>query len=227
MVVWDAPDVTAPSILIAAPALTNRSPITFTGWTEPGASVTMEGRLVDIAAEGQFTITTILTEGNNLLNFVATDAVGNAASYSQTIVLDRIAPTLAVTFPTDDMTTNQGVIQVTGMAEVKASVIVSGMLVNSDPTNGAFSAFFPLKGGVNVIPISAIDAANNSIVITRSVMYDPAAIGYSVYLPAIQRNYTPIMANLDAAPTSGTAPLTVTFANTSLGSIYQQSMGLW
>jgi PKD repeat protein len=40
---------------------------------------------------------------------------------------------------------------------------------------------------------------------------------YYVYLPIILRNYTPLQADFTAFPTSGPAPLTVVFTNTSLG----------
>ncbi len=44
-----------------------------------------------------------------------------------------------------------------------------------------------------------------------------------IYLPLIARNYTPLQADFTASPTSGAAPLTVTFTNTSIG-VYTTSL---
>jgi len=41
--------------------------------------------------------------------------------------------------------------------------------------------------------------------------------GHKVYLPLVLRNYTPVRADFTAWPTSGPAPLTVVFTNTSTG----------
>ncbi len=50
-----------------------------------------------------------------------------------------------------------------------------------------------------------------------TVLVTPEPSGHTVYLPLVLRNYVPLRANFDAAPTSGVAPLTVVFTNTSTG----------
>lgn len=59
--------------------------ITVRGRTAPDADLTINGDLVDVAADGSFSYQARLEEGINLLEIVATDEDGNEASQTITI----------------------------------------------------------------------------------------------------------------------------------------------
>lgn len=53
--------------------------LTVTGNTEPGAKLLLNDRLVYVKSDGSFSSTFLLTEGENLLKFDATDKAGNTS----------------------------------------------------------------------------------------------------------------------------------------------------
>jgi len=78
----------APPALNPLPPVTRTSPVTVSGSTEPGARVDVfvnsspQGGVVKADEKGAFSIKISLTEGNNAISAVATDAPGNASAPS-------------------------------------------------------------------------------------------------------------------------------------------------
>ncbi len=186
--VWIGLDTTAPPLFVDVPATTNYTPITVTGLTESSADLMVKGAAVPVDSQGRFTTTLLLSEGANILNASAVDMAGNITIVTRTVTLDTLPPPLVVNYPPDGLVTAREVISVTGITEAEASLTVSDTLVTVDPASGAFNAWALLQPGVNVLPVTAADAAGNTITTTIIVN---RLVGYKVYLPTVLRNYDP------------------------------------
>jgi hypothetical protein len=183
--VWIAPDVTPPYLVLNAPSITNHTPVTVTGVTEPGATLSINSAGVAVDAQGGFTTTLPLSEGGNPITATATDVVSNTTTVTWTVILDTVSPTLTVTYPPEGLATTQEVISVTGTTEAGGSfLMVNNTWVAVDPANGDFSAWALLNPGSNTISVVAMDAAENSMTITRMVK-----LSYPIYLPLVMRNF--------------------------------------
>jgi len=165
-------DTVPPWLYLDTTGVTNQTPLTVTGGAEAETAVTVNDQPVAVDAQGFFTITVGLSEGDNLLTAIATDQADNSTTVTQTVNLDTAPPVLAVTAPRDGLFTNSDVVTVTGSTEVTASLSVSGTLSAVQP-DGSFTAWTLLERGESVIPVVSTDAASNSTTITRMVGYSP------------------------------------------------------
>lgn len=87
----DPDDTTPPRIEILHPEdgqVFHEKTITFEGKTEPGAKVTAGRYEADVDKEGHWKIRLVLSEGRNLARFTATDAAGNSADATVTVVYE-------------------------------------------------------------------------------------------------------------------------------------------
>ncbi|MCP3974994.1 MAG: hypothetical protein GY720_10935 [bacterium] len=87
----DDPDTTPPRIEILHPEdgqVFHEKTITFEGKTEPGAKVTAGRYEADVNDDGVWRIKLVLSEGRNLARFTATDAAGNSAEATVTVVYE-------------------------------------------------------------------------------------------------------------------------------------------
>ena len=91
-------DSTPPELsVVPPPGQTRFARVTVQGLTEPGATVTVNGAPVT-NADGAFTTQLDLQPGENVITIIARDALGNQADVAVfTVVLDTVAPSLAVT----------------------------------------------------------------------------------------------------------------------------------
>ena len=89
-------DTTAPSLTITSPedgARFEEKVVTFSGSTEPGATVIAGGKWeATVSEEGQWSIQLVLSVGANGASFVATDQAGNETSARITVHLDPTEP---------------------------------------------------------------------------------------------------------------------------------------
>ncbi len=77
-----------PSLDVSSPKngdTVNSTPITITGQTDPGDTITINSRLAIVDKDGKFSYTMDLSDGDNKLHFVATDAAGNLTAKDLTI----------------------------------------------------------------------------------------------------------------------------------------------
>jgi hypothetical protein len=85
-------DTTAPGLTITSPeddAHFEEKTVTFSGITEPGATVVAGGKWeAPVNAEGHWSIQLVLSAGANGASFVATDAAGNESTARITVHLD-------------------------------------------------------------------------------------------------------------------------------------------
>jgi uncharacterized protein YbdZ (MbtH family) len=115
---------------------------------------------------------------------VAADDQGNAVAvwhqfdgaryniYSnQYVAPDITAPPLSLSSPIDGMTTDAPLVTVSGTTEPSVILSVNGILAAVED-NGSFSCKIALEEGSNTIVVTATDAADNSVTISRDVVYD-------------------------------------------------------
>lgn len=91
-------DTRAPALTISSPApgTLDHANVTVTGATEPGATVTVDGRSVTVDSSGSFSASLALSEGANLITATATDAAGNMATAQVVVTYTNPAPAAQV-----------------------------------------------------------------------------------------------------------------------------------
>jgi nitrous oxidase accessory protein NosD len=129
------------------------------GTTEADARITVNGREVSVA-NGRFTSTVTLSDGNNTILVSARDAAGNTATVTRRVVVDTVLPYIDFISPRNDSYINQLSFVLTGRTEPGANLFIGGLpVVNAD---GRFTQSVPIVAGVNSINVTAIDGAGNS-----------------------------------------------------------------
>lgn len=93
-------DTVAPTLTVNSPSdnsITNKASCTVSGVTNDATSspvtVTVNGKSVTVGTDGAFSTTITLTEGENTITVVATDAAGKATTVTRNVTLDTGAPT--------------------------------------------------------------------------------------------------------------------------------------
>jgi parallel beta-helix repeat protein len=217
-------DIAAPTVTIASPTNlltynTTASTVNLGGTASDNAgvaSVTWKNQATGVSgvASGttSWSITSIsLNTGNNLIYVNASDAVGNKATDSITVVRDDTGPTVTITSPTNDpaFSTNVAIISLGGTAADNSGVsivnwsnIATGASGTATGTTSWTVAVITLNIGINKIYVNATDAfgnvGTNSLIVTYTQPTVLSVIGL-------------------ASPTSGTIPLTVSFTCTPVG----------
>ena len=157
-------DATAPLVTILSPqegAVTSAGALPITGRTEAGASVSINGTSVAVQPSGEFGGSVPLSEGANAIQIIATDVAGNVGQTRLNVTLDTKPPVLTVTSPKIYSTVMTQQVAVTGKTEAGAAVTVAGAQVNV-AADGSFNIMYMFqKEGLNVVDITATDAAGN------------------------------------------------------------------
>ena len=199
-------DTTVPTVILTAPTdgfITKNGTVHVTGTVVDATAVTVNVNGVPVVPDplGALAIDVPITaEGSNPILVTATDAAGNTASPSRSVILDTQAPVITVTSPVDGTTLDQETINVTGSVQDATTVIVTVNGVAAPVSAGAFTATVPLAEGANAISIVATDAAGNASTATRSVTRAAAL------LPGER---TPPDPSLGAPPLDQTRPYSV------------------
>lgn len=94
-------DTVPPTLNVAAPTdglVTNSKTLTVSGVTNDETSspvtLTVNGEVVTVGADGSFSSTVTLAEGENTITIVATDSAGKTTTVTRTVTLDTVAPTI-------------------------------------------------------------------------------------------------------------------------------------
>ena len=94
-------DTVPPTLNVAAPTdglVTNSKTLTVSGVTNDETSspvtLTVNGEVVTVGADGSFSSTVTLAEGENTVTIVATDSAGKTTTVTRTVTLDTVAPTI-------------------------------------------------------------------------------------------------------------------------------------
>lgn len=194
-----APVITILSPSGGAYVTNNKQPVVFTITDEAGGSgvdldsvvVKLDGVAVlsseithsSIANGYSFTYTpsAALGEGSRTVTVDASDHDGNAAAQkSTTFTVDTVPPTLNVTAPTEGLITSSAALMVVGQTNDATSSPVTVTIKLNDAvqgavtvgSDGAFTKSVTLAEGVNVIVVTATDAAGKSTSVTRNVTLD-------------------------------------------------------
>ena len=153
-----------PQITILSPAegsLGSIQSVTLTGRTEAGSSVTVNGISATVQPTGEFSAVVNLSEGANAIQVIATDVAGNVGQTRVNVTLDTKPPVLTLTSPKIYSTVMTQQVAVTGKTEPGATVTVAGSQVNV-AADGSFSVMYMFpKEGLNVVDVTATDAAGN------------------------------------------------------------------
>lgn len=178
-------DTTPPSLLgltVADGAATGDPRLPLSGLTEAGASLTVQGRPVTLAA-GAFTVTLELREGWNDIALALMDGAGNRNATTIRVLLDTIAPQLVVDNVGPDLraVVDGRTFDLTGRTEPLARLVLETagatveLVVGPD---GTFSHLVDLggEGGV-VVNLTATDAVGNPTML--SVRLDGKAVAPS------------------------------------------------
>jgi len=170
-------DVTAPSIsnlLASTGTLTNKDTTILTGTLSEPATLTINDNEILVNADGTFSASVSLTEGDNTITLVATDPAGNSYTETLTIIRDTVAPSLSVD-PLPSMITDpeQDYVWVNGSTDAEI-VTINGAPVLVQ--NGQFNKKIDLSIGGNEIIVEATDDAGNVNRVSTSVSYSPRLI---------------------------------------------------
>lgn len=222
-----APDTTAPVVTITGPTssstyATTASTLSLGGTASDAVGVTQVSWVNNRGGSGTATGTTTwsagiaLQSGSNLLTVTARDAAGNTSSDTLTVTVntvDAIAPGIAITTPTTaaTLTTLTSPIDLGGTASDNVGV-TSVTWTNNRGGSGTASGTtawsakkIVLKVGLNVLTVTARDAAGNVQSQTLTVNYDPLRIvSVTADRPAPQKVGTKLTFTVTAAGGTGT-----------------------
>ncbi|TLZ49098.1 MAG: hypothetical protein E6K18_08310, partial [Methanobacteriota archaeon] len=161
----------APSLLIVSPTpgLTNNPVVLVTGYTDPGASVTIDGLPATVASNGYFTAPFVLPDGPHTFAVVARSA-GLVTGATVTVTVDTLPPALTITSPGFTLT-NTPFVWVSGVTEPGAKLDVDGMQATVDG-GGNFGLTEGIVEGGNTFVVTATDPAGNSRTRSFSVTLD-------------------------------------------------------
>ncbi len=167
----------------------NQKMLSVQGRVPPGTALTVNGKEAQVDDEGKFTVDVLLQEGENVLTFVATDAVGNEAKTERRVFLKTRPPVLSLTSVKEGMEVHEPSLLVVGQTEVGAAVRLNGRELAVD-SRGGFQGLVNLVEGDNLIKVEAVDRAGNVTTLSRRVTYTtptPATVppNLNVILPAL------------------------------------------
>ena len=174
-------DIIPPPVprLSFVPEATNSVTISISGFTEPKVKVKIKFNEEEFNTqadeEGKFLLEKlILKQGRNKISALAIDESGNQSEYSEPleVVYDNEPPKLEIEAPQDGSATEEQNIEVKGVTEPGARVLVNNHLVIVDE-KGKFNTKLILKEGGNEITVLAQDNAGNKTEKKISVTYFP------------------------------------------------------
>lgn len=171
-------DTIAPTLIVTAPIdglVTATDSVTVTGTafdTSGLSSVTVNDSVVTVAADGSFSTSVSLSEGDNTITVTAVDIEGNAITETRTVYLDTIQPEISIISPTAGQMVKNSSFTVTGtVSDINlTSVTVNG--TSATVIDGTFSLDITLTEGDNSIIATATDSAGNTATATASVLLD-------------------------------------------------------
>lgn len=161
---------------------TNQVTILVRGQTGTDVQLRLNEALVAVDADGNFSVTITLEEGQNELVFRAEDLAGNWMFLTRRVVLDISSPSLELLSPQDGTLLRSREVAVSGVCEPGITLTVNGEAVPTE--TGSFSKTLTLPEGKSLITLEGRDAAGNSVSAQVSVMVDLTAPSLEVVEPA-------------------------------------------
>jgi parallel beta-helix repeat protein len=170
-------DSVPPAVNVSSPVSgekLNRSNVEVAGSTEPDASVWVNGKATE-TTEGAFNVELTLKEGANDIVIEARDALGNLERRVLSVLVDTVPPTLSILGPANRTLYNRTAIEVYGMTEPGASVLIDSQLTVGN-AQGRFSALVGVpQEGENNVQVSAWDSLFNTAELRITIFRDTFA----------------------------------------------------
>jgi flagellar hook assembly protein FlgD len=167
----------------------NQKMLSVQGWVPPGTTLSVNGKEAAVDPEGEYSVDVLLQEGENILEFKASDAVGNLATTERRVFLKTRPPALSLSSVKEGMEISEPSLLVVGQTEVGAAVRLNGRELAVD-SRGGFQGLVNLVQGDNLIKAEAVDRAGNVTALSRRLTYTtPSAAtvppNLRVILPAL------------------------------------------
>ena len=178
-------DRTPPTMTVTQPApgsTVDSKNIVLAGTTEPGSTITIDGRIVAVTPEGAFSDSFSATPGSVQINVVARDRAGNETTQKLTVVAQQVTQTtgVTVTVTLDKATAKPGqivlatiyVVGVTGPRPgVPLALSVGVLPIGSSVTDGTGAARVPFaapatEGDVSVVVLAAGTSGRASLTVS-------------------------------------------------------------
>jgi flagellar hook assembly protein FlgD len=148
----------------------NQKLLSVQGAVPPGTVLTVNGKEATVDADGEFNVDVLLQEGENILAFEASDAVGNLATAERRVYLKTRPPALSLSSVKEGMEVSEPSLLVVGQTEVGAAVRLNGRELAVD-SRGGFQGLVNLVQGDNLIKAEAVDLAGNTTALSRRLTY--------------------------------------------------------
>lgn len=133
------------------------------GTTEPTAIVKIQGKDVEIDAEGKFEIVVDLTEGKNEISVETTDDVPNNSKTTFILFLDTKAPQLTLTTENYTLVTEASSYIMGQVDDKEAVVSINEEVVPLTPA-GSFAKMVVIEKGENKFTVKAVDKVGNETI---------------------------------------------------------------
>ena len=178
-------DRTPPTMTVTQPApgsTVDAKNIVLAGTTEPGSTITVNGRIVAVTPEGAFTDSFSATPGSVPITVVARDRAGNETTEKLTVVAQQVTQTagVTVTVTLDKSTVKPGqivlatiyVVGVTGPRPgVPLTLSVGIVTIGTSVTDGTGAARIPFaapptEGDASVVVLAAGTSGRASLTVT-------------------------------------------------------------
>jgi hypothetical protein len=196
-------DLTPPLLEVVDPVkavwYTSQENYTIRGKVNGHATLIVNRQEVEVAPDGTWESFQEIHSGTNEFRITATDRVGNAYVITKSIVRDSSEPKLILTSPEEGLWTNISQIEVKGITELGATI-----LVNGDPLptfDGRFATNIYLTEGANRVIIEAVDKANNLKREERWVYLDSIPPALQVESPRadalVSQRFLPVTGTID------------------------------
>lgn len=178
-------DLEAPNLTVNSPAdnlKTGEQSVTISGSVDESCSVDVKLNGTTVYSgtfSGDFSTTVLLIPGLNHIEVTATDAAGNSTSVKRSVFYDSLKPTLVITEPSQDISTNLNSITITGKVSddsgnASVTVSVDGTTFTPTLVDGAFSQAigFTSEKQYEIIVTATDGIAGHEVITQRNVIYD-------------------------------------------------------
>ncbi|WP_168205823.1 MBG domain-containing protein [Geobacter sp. FeAm09] len=185
-------DLTAPNLLIAAPADNSKTATalaTVNGTVDENSSVAVKlgSEIINAAMNGtSYTAYVTLVPGINTIVVTATDLAGKTNALKRTVIYDDQSPNLAITIPSQDSRTNQANLTIRGTVsdpytDVTVSIAMDGQTYTPAVVNGQFeqAVTFTTEKSYAIV-VTATNEAGVSTSAQRNVVYDVTKPGLTI-----------------------------------------------
>jgi parallel beta-helix repeat protein len=182
-----APRIDIPQSLMGR-IVTAETEMRITGSTEPSADLKVYSgaNLADVTmfADGTFTSTVPLINGDNEIRLIAKDSGGNVGVQTITIERDSTRPAMSSVISSTGSLTTDSTTVISGKVNLLGTLRMNGKLVDIMPSDKTFESLVALSEGQNVIKMEFTDLKGFKAFAWKNVTKDTTAPEIRVTTPA-------------------------------------------